>query len=107
MALQGVGLGSGRLTGCLIAATCRALHQLVGVLVERDHIGAAAVHLEGVATRAAAQVEHPLPRLEAEAVEVNGQHSCLLAARCRMERFAGPRSRPRTPRQLPPRRPAS
>ena len=83
VALLGVGLGAqGHLSGCLHRAEHVAYGgELVGVLVERDHVGAATVHLEGVPTRAAAEVEHPLPRLEAEAVEVNGQHSWPLPPR--------------------------
>ena len=49
--------------------------QLVGVLVEGDHVRAAAVHLERVPSGAAAEVEHPLARPQAEAVEVNGEHA--------------------------------
>ena len=52
--------------------------QLVGVHVERDHVGAAAVHLERVPAGAAAHVEHPVARAQPEPVEINGQHALLL-----------------------------
>ena len=42
----------------------------------RRHVGAAAVHLERVASAAAAHVEHPVARAQPQPVEVNGQHWC-------------------------------
>ena len=104
VALLDVGLGArGHLAGLLHRAE-HVAHggELVGVLVEGDHVGAAAVHLEGVPAGAAAQVEHPLPRPEPEAVEVNGQHVLVSLA----GRRVGDR-RPRTPRRWPRRPPAS
>ena len=80
VALLDVGLGTGRhLAG--VAHRGEPLAdggQLVGVLVEGDDVGAALVHLEGVAPGAAAHVEHALARAEPESVEVNGQHGVLL-----------------------------
>jgi hypothetical protein len=62
---------AGRLHGSEEVADGR---QLVGVLVEGDDVRPAAVHLERVSTGAAAEVEHPLTRPQAQAVEVNGEH---------------------------------
>ena len=56
----------------------RTPRELVGVLVEGDDVGAAAVHLERVPAGAAAHVEHPVARAQPEPVEVNGQHRCSL-----------------------------
>ena len=52
--------------------------ELVGVLVERDDVGAAAVELERVPPGAAAHVEDAVTRLHAEPVEVHGQHQASL-----------------------------
>ena len=48
--------------------------QLVGVHVERHHVGAAPVGLEGVPAPARAHVEQALAGAQAEPVEVNGEH---------------------------------
>ena len=76
VALLHVGLGArGHLAGVAHRGEPLAHgRQLVGVLVEGDDVGAALVHLEGVAAGAAAHVEHALARAQPEAVEVNGQH---------------------------------
>ncbi len=50
--------------------------QLVGVLVERDDVGTAAVHLERVPTGTRTHVNHSVARLETEPVEINCQHAC-------------------------------
>src|SRR6202042_2974655 len=44
------------------------------VKVERDHVRAAAVHLERVPAAAAAQVEHAVARPDREPAEIDGQH---------------------------------
>ena len=49
--------------------------ELARVLVERDHIGATAVHLEGVPTRAASHVQHMVAGTHPEPVEVNRDHA--------------------------------
>ena len=48
--------------------------ELVAVLVERDHVPAAPVHLERVPPGAAAHVEDAVPGAQLQPVEVNGQH---------------------------------
>ena len=50
------------------------LGHLVGPGVERDHRGAAAGRLEGVAAEAAAEVEQAVAGADAEPVVVDGQH---------------------------------
>ena len=76
VALLDVGLGTGGHLARVAHRGEQLAHggELVGVLVEGDDVGAAAVHLEGVAAGAAAHVEHALARAEPESVEVNGQH---------------------------------
>ena len=76
IALSGVRLGAHRhLAGLLHRAEPLADDpQLVGVLVEGGDVGAALVHLEGVAASATTHVEHPVTRSQAQAVEINGQH---------------------------------
>jgi hypothetical protein len=56
------------------------LAYLVPVAVQGDDVGAAPVALEGVAARAAAEVEHPVAEGEREAGEVHGQHCALLSS---------------------------
>ena len=79
VALLDVGLGAGgHLAGLLHRAEeLEHAGELVGVHVEGHHVGAAAVHLEGVAAGAAAHVEHPVAGLQAEAVEVDGEHQAV------------------------------
>ena len=81
VALLDVGLGAlGHLAGLLHRGEqLEHAGELVGVLVEGDHVGAAAVHLEGVPAGAAAHVEDPVAGLQAEPVEVNGQHLAVLS----------------------------
>jgi hypothetical protein len=57
--------------------------ELVGVHVQRDHVRAPAVHLEGMPAGAAAHVEHPLAGPEAQPVEVNGQHAFFFLSMAR------------------------
>ena len=75
VALLDVRLGAlGHLAGLLHGVEQVAdAGQLVRVHVERDHVGALAVHLEGVAAAAAAHVEHPVAGRQAQPLEVNGQ----------------------------------
>ena len=81
------------------------LGQLVGVLVEGDHVGAAAVHLEGVPAAAAPHVEDAVARPEPEPVEVNGEHVpmassyavAVAAATARQLNSSSTRARPAAP----------
>jgi hypothetical protein len=81
VALLDVGLGVGRDLPRLAhrREDVEDAGELVAVLVERDHVGAAAVHLERVPSGAAAHVEHPVAGPEAEPVEVHGQHQASWA----------------------------
>ena len=91
VAFLDVGLGAvGDLARILHGAEPLAdLGQLVGVLVEGEDIGAAAVRLERVAAGARTHVEDPFAGLEAQAIKVDGQHRVPSGIR---------RSRPRRPR---------
>ena len=77
VALLDVGLGPAGTSPASLIAREQLAHarQLVGVLVEGDHVGAAAVHLERVPAGAAAHVEDPVAGAQPEPVEVNGQHA--------------------------------
>src|ERR1700677_2248526 len=57
--------------------------ELRRIKVERDHVRAAPVNLEGVPPAAAAQVEHAVPRPDREPAEIDGQHAGSIASRYR------------------------
>jgi hypothetical protein len=107
--LLDVGRGTLRHLAGLLHRTEQLEHarELVGVLVEGDHVGATPVHLEGVPAGAAAHVDHPVAGLQAQAVEVNGQHEYSRSwcwswrwpwsgrvGRCSWGRSSGPLRRP-------------
>ena len=54
--------------------------QFLGVLVEGDHVGAAAVCLEAVPSGTAADVDHLGARPDSQPVVVNGQHGSSTAS---------------------------
>jgi hypothetical protein len=76
VALLDVGGGTLRDLAVLLhrAEDLQDSRQLVGVLVERDDVGATAVHLERVPSGATAHVDDPVAGFQAQPVEVNGQH---------------------------------
>ena len=87
-----------------MAAEHRAdLDHLVAPGVERDHLGAPARRLEGVAAEAAAEVEHPVAGDHPEPVEVGGQHGAapLAAARAAPGQRAGRPAWPGSTRRCP------